>query len=288
LDELLDYWLGRLRGAQTLALPTDRPRPSAPSHRGADASVALTEELSRQLKALADREGVTLFMLMLAAFDVLLSERAGHDDVSVGTDIANRNLIETENLIGFFINQLVLRTDLSGDPTFRELLARVREVTLGAYAHQDMPFDRLVDALKVERSLLVTPLFQVKLIFQNAPMPPIRLPGLALDVLEDKWDAARFDLTLALYEEGHAVKGWFEYNTDLFDAETVVALGDDFETLLRRFVARPELSIGEARAALAESRQRRRLAREEGARDALSQKLKTARRKAVAFTPRES
>ncbi len=121
---------------------------------------------------------------MLAAFQILLAQRAGHHDISVGTDIANRNRLETENLIGFFINQLVLRTDLSGNPSFREVLKRVRAVTLGAYAHQDLPFDRLVDALKVKRSLDVTPLFQVKLIFQNAPIPPIELPDLVVTVLE--------------------------------------------------------------------------------------------------------
>jgi amino acid adenylation domain-containing protein len=287
MDEQLDYWRVQLRGARTLHLPMDRPRPPVPSYKGADESLALPDDLSGALKALAGREDVTLFMLLLAAFQVLLAERAGHEDISVGTDIANRNLLETENHIGFFINQLVLRTDLSGDPSFQEVLKRVREVTLGAYARQDLPFDRLVDALKVERSLHVTPLFQVKVIFQNAPMPPIKLPDLAVSVLNNDGDASKFDLTLALYEEAGAIKGWFEYNTDLFDAATIARLGDDYATLLQHFASQPASSLGDVRKLLSESHLRHRLAREHEARESLAQKLKTARRKPVSVTPQE-
>jgi amino acid adenylation domain-containing protein len=281
MDEQLIYWREQLRGAKPLELPTDRPRPSVLSRKGAEEPLAVPEELSRELKRLADREGVTLFILMLAAFQILLAQRAGHHDISVGTDIANRNRLETENLIGFFVNQLVLRTDLTGNPSFREVLKRVRAVTLGAYAHQDLPFDRLVDALKVKRSLHVTPLFQVKLIFQNAPIPPIELPNLVVTVLNNPMEVAREDLTLSLREEAGVIKGWFEYDTDLFNPATIVQLGASYISLLQYVVSQPDITLDDVWRALAESHLHDRIARERETKKALSQKVKTIRRNPI-------
>lgn len=281
MDEQLIYWRDQLRGARPLELPTDRSRPSVLSRKGAEEPLALPEELSRELKRLADREGVTLFILMLAAFQILLAQRAGHHDISVGTDIANRNRLETENLIGFFINQLVLRTDLSGNPTFREVLKRVRAVTLGAYAHQDLPFDRLVDALKVKRSLHVTPLFQVKLIFQNAPLPPIELPDLVVTVLSNPMEFARFDLTLSLHEEAGVIKGRFEYDTELFNPATIVRLGASYISLLQYLISQPDIKIDDVWRAVAESHLHDWIARERETKKALSQKVKTIRRNPI-------
>jgi amino acid adenylation domain-containing protein len=281
MEEQLIYWREQLRGARPLELPTDRPRPSVLSRKGAEEPLAVPEELSRELKRLADREGVTLFILMLAAFQILLAQRAGHHDISVGTDIANRNRLETENLIGFFVNQLVLRTDLTGNPSFRDVLKRVRAVTLGAYAHQDLPFDRLVDALKVKRSLQVTPLFQVKLIFQNAPLPPIELPDLVVTVLNNPMEVAREDLTLSLHEEAGVIKGWFEYDTDLFNPATMVQLVASYISLLQYVVSQPDIRLDDVWRALAESHLHDRIARERETKKALSQKVKTIRRNPI-------
>src|SRR5215213_6580857 len=281
MEEQLVYWREQLRGARPLELPTDRPRPSVLSRKGAEEPLAVPEELSRELKRLADREGVTLFILMLAAFKILLAQRAGHHDISVGTDIANRNRLETENLIGFFVNQLVMRTDLSGNPSFREVLKRVRAVTLGAYAHQDLPFDRLVDALKVKRSLQVTPLFQVKLIFQNAPIPPLELPDLVVTLLDNPMEFARFDLTLSLREEAGVIKGRFEYDTDLFNPATIVQLGASYISLLQDLVSQPDIRLDDAWRAVAESHHHDRIARERETKKALSQKVKTIRRNPI-------
>src|SRR5262245_14779273 len=169
LETQLAYWKQQLTSGPTLQLPPDRPRPPVHSSRGALQSVALAQELSEGLKALRRKEGVTLFMALLAAFQTLLHRYTGQDDIAVGSPIAGRTRIELEGLIGFFVNTLVLRTDFSGNPTFRELLSRVREVALGAYAHQDVPFEKLVEELQPERTLSRSPLFQVMFAFQNAP-----------------------------------------------------------------------------------------------------------------------
>jgi non-ribosomal peptide synthetase component F len=179
LEEQLSYWKQQLNNAPpVLELPTDRPRPPIQSYQGAIASLVLCESLSQKLKFLSQRSGVTLFMILLAAFQTLLYRYTGQSDICIGSPIANRNRSETEGLIGFFVNTLVLRTDLSGNPSFQELLGRVREVALGAYAHQDLPFEQLVEALQPERSLSHQPLFQVMFILQNSPMPSLELPGL--------------------------------------------------------------------------------------------------------------
>ncbi len=243
LANQIEYWKQQLGGAETLQLRADRERPSVRGYRGAKCPFELPEEVSQQVKALSQREGVTLFMTLLAAFQTLLHHHSGQIDISVGTDIANRNRQETEGLIGFFINQLVLRTDLSGNPSFVELLKRVRATTLDAYVHQDVPFELLVDALRVERSLKQSPLFLVKLVLQNTPQPALELPGLTLHPVEVDYISAKFDLTLLLTETPEGIKGNFEYNTDLFTAATVNRLGKHFAELLRLAVAQPEMRL---------------------------------------------
>ncbi len=239
LDDQLAYWKGQL-GHQlpTLELPTDRTRPTVQSFRGERRLFTLPVELSESLKHFSRREGVTLYMLMLAAFKVLLSRYSAQDDIVVGTDIANRNRSEIEPLIGFFANQLVLRTDLSGNPTFRELLRRVREVTLGAYAHQDMPFERLVEELQPERDLSRNPLFQVMFIFQNNPMPALEIGNLALEPIEMSEATTAFDISLALGQTPRGeITGSVRYSTDLFDVSTIERMIGRYQTLLGSVVA---------------------------------------------------
>ncbi|MCP4661294.1 MAG: amino acid adenylation domain-containing protein, partial [bacterium] len=242
----LAYWEERLAGLrEELELPTDRPRPAVPSYRGAMRAVALPQALSDSLNALSHQRSSSLFMTLLAAFQALLRTYAGQDDVSVGSPIANRHHPETEDLIGFFVNTLILRTDLSGNPTFQELLDRVREVTLGAYAHQDLPFEKLVEELQPQRDLSRQPLFQVMFILQNAPASPPRLAGLTLSPVETKIDLVRFDLTLSLAEGRDTLAGWLEYRTDLFDATTAQRFLDHYGNLLQAVVAGPEQRLAE-------------------------------------------
>ncbi len=232
-EQLLDYWRGQLDGApRLLALPTDRPRPAVETYRGATETFVLPPTLAASLQALTHQAGGTLFMTLLAAFQVLLSRYSGQDDFVVGTPIAGRTRAETEDLIGLFLNTLALRADLSGDPTFLELLGRVRETCLGAYAHQDLPFDQLVEALRPERDLSHNPLFQVMCTFQNIPAPQVELPGLELNLLEVDGATAKFDLLLALMDTADGLYGQVEYNVDLFDAATIRRMIGHFETLL--------------------------------------------------------
>src|ERR1044072_6359471 len=225
LDEQLDYWRKRLEGMPpVLELPADRPRPQVQTFRGAALPFKLSKELAEQLRALSRREGVTLYMTLLAALQTLLARYTGQEDIAVGTPIANRRHAEIENLIGFFVNTLVLRTDVSGNPTFRELVQRVRETALGAYTHQDVPFEMLVEVLQPERSLSYTPLFQVLFALQNAPQEKLELSGLTLDLLDIDSGTAHFDLALLLEETEDGLEGVCEYSTDLFDEETIVRL----------------------------------------------------------------
>jgi len=246
LEEQLAYWRQHLGDdLPVLELPTDRPRPAAQSFRGAHQTFVLSNALTESLKALSRQEGVTLFTTLLAAFKTLLYRYTGQEDVVVGSPIANRNRSEIEGLIGFFVNTLVLRTDLSGNPTFRELLGRVREVTLGAHDHQDLPFEKLAEALQPERDLSHNPLFQVMFAFQNAPAEVLALPGLTVTPLEVESKAAQFDLTLSMEDMGRGLKGAVEYNTDLFDGATIERMIGHFETLLGGIVVNPEQRLSE-------------------------------------------
>jgi len=246
LEQQLSYWREQLHGAPAvLELPTDRARPSLQSFRGAVESFTLGKELSKSLKELSQREGVTLFMTLLAAFQVLLSRYTNQSDIVVGSPIANRTHAETEGLIGFFINALVLRTDLSRGPTFVEVLKRVREVALGAYAHQDIPFEKLVEELQPERSLSHAPLFQVMFAMQNAPKAALEFTGLKARVVEAKDGTAKFDLSLALEESEDGLAGGVQYNTDLFNSATISRLANHFQTLLEAIAAGAEQRIAD-------------------------------------------
>ena len=247
LQEQLAYWQRKLGGGELpmLQLPTDRPRPPVQSHRGANTFFDLPERLTEGLKALSREEGVTLFMTLLAAFKVMLFRYSGQTDIAVGSPIANRNRPEIEDLIGFFVNTLTLRTNLSGNPRFRELLGRVQETSLEAFGHQDLPFEKLVEALNPARDMSYSPLFQVMFAFQNVPDAAIEIPGLT--IVPEKIDAgsSMFDLTLYLGESEGGLSGQIEYNTDLFDGETINGMVVHFETLLSGIVADPGQRISE-------------------------------------------
>ncbi|HEY0093338.1 MAG TPA: condensation domain-containing protein, partial [Archangium sp.] len=257
LQTQLSYWTKQLQGApQLLELPTDRPRPAAPTFRGAHLSVRLPLALTEALKELSRREGATLFMTLMSAFQALLARYTGQQDVLVGTDIANRTRADTEGLIGFFINQLVMRGRLDEAPTFRELLARTRETALAAYAHQDLPFEELVRVLNPERGGGQAPLFQTKLILQNAPMSAIALPGLTLKPLEVEAHSARLDLLVALTETEEGLSCTWEYSTDLFEASTIERMAGHFQRLLEGIAAWPEQRLADVPLLSSEERQR--------------------------------
>jgi amino acid adenylation domain-containing protein len=252
LDRHTRYWRERLRDlpAET-ELPADRPRPAVPSHRGAEHRFALGAEVTAAVERLARREGTTPFMVLAASVLALLSRLSGRDDLAVGTPIANRNRAETEGLIGFFVNTLVLRANTGANtgantaaaPAFHDLLLQVRETTLGAYAHQDLPFEKLIEELQPERDPARTPFFQVLLALQNAPVPAAELPGLALTAAEPPSRQAKFDLTLALLPAGNALEGAIEYATDLFDPPTMARFAGQWRALLAAAVAAPEAPL---------------------------------------------
>ncbi|HTI15983.1 MAG TPA: non-ribosomal peptide synthase/polyketide synthase [Dictyobacter sp.] len=246
LETQLAYWKTQLVNAPALLeLPTDRSRPAIQTFAGARHSVLLSAKLQQQLIALSQSEGVTLFMTLLATFQILLMRYSGQEDIVVGSPIANRSVPELENLLGVFINTLVLRTDLSGHPSFRQVLARVRDVTLGAYAHQDLPFEELVDGLQVERSLSYSPLFQVMFILQNTPQEAIILDDLSWQPIENTESSARFDLMVEVQEQSNGLLTTIEYNTDLFDDATIARMLSHWQILLQDCVTTPERSISD-------------------------------------------
>ena len=240
LQRQLSYWKERLADLPVLALPTDHPRPAAQTFRGATHSFTLSSPLSEALQALSRREGVTLFMTLVAAFQVLLGRYSRQDDLAIGCTIANRNRPHVQELIGFFVNLLVLRTDLSGNPTFRELLRRVQEVCLGAYAHQDAPFEKLVEELQPARDLRHTPLFQVVFTFHRDLLEIAEETGWRVEPFEVDSGTAKYDVTLFLWEGKSGLRGAIEYNLDLFEPATVRRMLDHFHTLLEGVVARPD------------------------------------------------
>jgi amino acid adenylation domain-containing protein len=240
LTREIGYWRERLAGAPAvLELPADRPRPAVQSSRGGHAELALPQPLAESLQALAKSLGVTQFMLLLGVWQALLARYSGQTDLSVGSPIAGRSHLETEGLIGFFVNTLVLRTDLGGDPGLREILVRVREVALGAYLHQDLPFEMLVEELAPERSLSHSPLFQVLMVLQNVPSEELSLGDVQIEVLPVVRTTTKFDLTLELAHGPQGLGGDLEYNADLFDGVTAVRLVRHFVTLFEAAVADP-------------------------------------------------
>ncbi|HVB55147.1 MAG TPA: amino acid adenylation domain-containing protein [Candidatus Acidoferrales bacterium] len=246
LETQLTYWKKQLGGAPPLVeLPTDHPRPTIQTFHGAHQSLRLAKNIGAGLKTLSRQQGVTLFMTLLAAFEILLHSYTSQDDIIVGTPIANRNRLELEGLIGFFVNTLVLRIDLSGDPDFRELLRRVREVCLEAYAHQDLPFERLVEELHVTRNLSRNPLFQVMFVLQNARLDTWELSGLTLNPLEVDSGTTHFDLTLHIADTGHELIATLAYNTDLFEAASIARMLRHYETVLEAVCASPDGRLSE-------------------------------------------
>jgi amino acid adenylation domain-containing protein len=241
----LAYWKSQLADLPVLQLPTDWPRPQVPSFSGAGHDFELPASVHAALLTVSQQENATLFMTMLAAFQVLLHRYTGQDDIVVGTPVANRNRAEVENLIGFFVNSLVLRTDLSGDPRFRDLLARVRTVALDAYTHQDLPFEQLVSELRPERGYGRNPLFQVHFQLLSEQEPETASELLAGEPMTTKIGTAKFDLALDLWEYPDAIFGHFEYSTDLFSEETVVRLERHFRRLLEGIAADPDQRISE-------------------------------------------
>ncbi|HYW08530.1 MAG TPA: AMP-binding protein, partial [Longimicrobium sp.] len=226
-----------------LELPTDRPRPAARSHRGAVLTLELAPETAGELAALGHRVGATPFMVFLAAFQLMLARFTGQDDVVVGSPVAGRGQRETEELIGLFVNPLAMRTDLSGDPTFLALLARVRETTLGAYAHQNAPFERLVDALRVERRLNHSPVFQAQLAYQNVPAAALELPGVTVEPIAAQVDASKLDLSLSVVEEGGVVRLRLRYDVELFEADTAGRMLEAVGRILHDAARAPELPV---------------------------------------------
>jgi amino acid adenylation domain-containing protein len=244
LEKQLSYWRNQLKDISTLQLPTDRPRPVVQSHRGARQSLTLSKELTENLKALSRKEGASLFMMLLAAFQILLHRLTGQDDIAVGSPIAGRNRSEIEGLIGFFLNTLVLRTHLSGNPRFTELLARVRRGCLDAYAHQDVPFEKLLEEFRPERDLSRTPLFQVFFNMLNSgDNGTLNLPGLTKELLQSNAPTSKFDLTLYSRDTNGSL--WFSlvYNPDLFEPATIGRLLGHYHTLLLGIAANPQERI---------------------------------------------
>ena len=249
LEAQLSYWKQRLGDAPAfLELPVDRPRPAVQTFQGAHQSLVLSGTLSESLKDLSRQEGVTLFITLLAAFNTLLYRYTGREDMIVGTPIAGRTQAELEGLIGFFVNMLALRIDLSsgplGDLGFKELLGRAREAVLGAFANQDIPFEKLADELQPERDRSLTPWIQAAFVLQAASSgSAMELPGLSLSSLKIESETAKTDLILSLVERPEGLRGSFDYNTDLFDAATISRMAGDFQTMLEGIVADPEQRI---------------------------------------------
>ncbi|HYN21335.1 MAG TPA: amino acid adenylation domain-containing protein, partial [Thermoanaerobaculia bacterium] len=244
----LGWWRERLAGAPAvLELPLDRPRPPVQSFHGGRVPAGLPEELSRTLANCGRKLGATPFMVLLAAFHGLLGRiSSGQEDVVTGTAVANRNRVETEPVVGFFVNTLALRGDLSGNPPFSELVARARSASLEAHGHQDLPFERLVEEIQPERSLAHAPVVQVMLGLQNAPVGPLDLPGLTLEAVQaGPGGSVKFDLSLHVATGAGRMAGTWEYNSDLFDAVTVKRMAGHFETLLAAALAHPDLRLSE-------------------------------------------
>jgi len=257
LQSQLDYWKEKLKGSlPVLELPSDRPRPNIQTHNGSTVSSLLPRELADQLNALSRREGVTLFIALMAGFQVLLQRYTGQEDLLVGTPIANRSRVEIEGSIGFFVNTLVLRNDLSNDPTFLELMKRVQDAALGAYAHQDLPFEKLVQELNPDRDLSRSPILQVLFSFLNTPMQPIDLPGLEAMQVQADGTASKYDLSLYAIETPHGVSCMFEYNTDLFDAARMQRMLGHFQAVLEGAVRDPGRRLSELPLLTEEERRR--------------------------------
>ncbi len=282
LDTQLTYWKQQLENAKTiLELPTDKPRTQLQTSLGKKYSFTLSPTLSNNLKSLSQQEGVTLFMTLLAAFNILLYHYTKQEDILVGSPIANRNRSELEGLIGFFVNTLVLRSNFSHNPSFKDLLQRVRETALGAYGHQDLPFEKLVAELQLERTLNHSPLFQVWFVLQNTPKSDMKLEGLNLSILESESGMVRHDLKLQLTETSEGLQGFFEYKTHLFHANTITRMVIVLETLLTIVVEQPGIPLDQLVELLHETEKRQQFRQNQELQKARIQKLGKVERKAI-------
>ncbi|MEZ4868992.1 MAG: condensation domain-containing protein [Caldilineaceae bacterium] len=282
LAEQTAYWQTQLgNNPPVLHLPTDRLRPKIRTQRGARLRFHWSPALSDRLREVSQAHEATLFMTLLAAFDVLLYWYSGQEEIVVGTDVANRNLTQLEGLVGFFVNQLVMKTSLRGSPTFRELVEQVKQVALGAYAHQDLPFDKLVDALGIPRDLSRTPLFQVKLVLQNLATTPFTLPDLQLEPVLLDTGTAKFDILINLWDDAAGIQGEVEYSTDLYQRATIERMMQLYEVVLHAVVAQPGSKLAHLTHLIGQREQaRQQLARSDG--KAMSQrKRQLVKRKAV-------
>jgi condensation domain-containing protein len=289
LENQLAYWKRQLgRELPVLELPTDKARPPMQTYRGAEHSQMLPAALLSSLRTLSLEQGCTLFMTLLAAFKTLLSYLTGQTDICVGIDTANRNRPETEKLIGFFVNQLVLRAELTPKATFEELMRRVKETTLGAYAHQDLPFEKLVEALNPRREANRTPLFQVKMVLQNAPVEELKLPGLKLSSIGENASSAKFDLLLNVVEGEWGLAATLMYNSDLFEERTSIRILNRYHALLDRIVERPDARLEELVDSLAEVDKRELKEKKSELSKASLRKLKSIKRRAINETGAEA
>jgi NRPS condensation-like uncharacterized protein len=282
LDSQIRYWRKQLEPVTELAtLPTDYPHPTSQRFQGSKYSVKLSLALTEALKTLSQQEGVTLFMTLLAAFQVLLYARIGQPDIRVGTPIANRDRAEVAGLIGFFTNTLILRTDLSDNPSFQELLQRVKKIALAAYAHQELPFEKLVDELQLERSLVNTPLYQVWFYLQTDPTHSVSISGLTLKPLDIDIGTAKHDLKLGLWDSSEGLKGAFEYRTDLFATNTISRLAQHYAVLLEQIVAQPNQLLEDLVVHLKHDDRQQQTTQSQTLQSAGITKLKQTRRKAL-------
>ncbi|WP_345027201.1 condensation domain-containing protein, partial [Flavivirga jejuensis] len=244
-EKQLSYWEDTLRGVSTISLPTDYSRPSIQSHQGSSVSISLSPELSSSLIALSQKEGVTLFMVLLAAFKVLLSRYSGQDDICIGTPIANRTQSELEGMIGFFVNTLALRSDLSGNPSFREVLGRVKETTLSGYDHQLAPYEKVVDRVVKTRDMSMSPLFQVLFVLQNTPEEAtIELEELSLSSYDSEENTSQYDLILNAEDSDSSMVLSMEYCSALFDEVTIHRMLAHYQELLGSIVDNSAEKIG--------------------------------------------
>jgi aspartate racemase len=244
LEQQLSYWTRQLQDAPvTLSLPTDRPRPAKQTFRGAKQTSPCSKSLTQALREFSHRQGSTLFMTLLAAYSVLLYRYSWQEDILIGTPVANRTRVETENLIGFFVNTLVVRARLSGTQTFAELLQGVRETSLAAFAHQDLPFEKLVNALHLKRDSSRHPLFQAFFVFFDSPLQATELSNLRVIPINTYNGLSKFDIELAIMESEKELQFIVLHNTDLFDAKTITNFLSDYERLLEEVVAKPDLRL---------------------------------------------
>jgi len=245
----LAYWKEQLDNGHVplLELPTDFSRPRVQTYNGAHETRHLPLELSLKLEELSHRENASLCMTLLSAFNVLMCRYSGQDDISLGFPLANRKRVETESMIGFFVNTVVMRSSLTGDPDFRDFLARVKEVSFGAFNHQDLPFEQLVEALDITRDTSRNPLFQVMFTLQNAPLEDLEFPNVQAQIMPLDNHTAKFDLWISLWERRDGIACSLEYNTDLFRQDTIVRLLQHFEQLLQNIVENPALPISRYR-----------------------------------------